>query len=151
MTIDGPSPNSDAPKPARALPSSGPDDHEIISSPARRPRRRSGIVSFHSAPRKMPLMASAAPANASATSASHNESANPNRAMNAPQPAAANTIARPLWCTRTLHPLVSMATIAPTAGAAHSSPTTSAPPYCSATAGKSANGMAKNIALMSIA
>ena len=72
--------------PARALPSSGPDDHEIISTPASRPRSRSGIVSFQSAPRNTPEIASAPPASARHSNASHSASASPNSAIATPQP-----------------------------------------------------------------
>src|SRR6478609_10185518 len=121
-------PNQPADAPALALPSSGPDDHEIISTPARRPRSRSGIVSFHSAPRKMPLTPSPAPATTSIASASHKDCARPKPTMPTPHAAAASVIARPLWCTRADQPDVSIAAIPPTAGAAHSRPTTDVPP-----------------------
>src|SRR3954453_8905966 len=90
------SPTHDALAPARSLPSSGPDDQEIISTPASRPRSRSGIVSFQSAPRKMPLIASKPPATGRENKARGSVGARPNSPTPAPQPQAASTIAAPL-------------------------------------------------------
>ena len=125
--------------PARALPSSGPDDHEIISTPARRPRMWSGIVSFHSAPRKMPEMPSAAPASASSSSASQSVWARPKSAIATPHAAAASTIARPLWCTRAAQPLVDIDDQRPDAPA----PPTAARPPASRRSGRPAPGRAR--------
>ena len=78
-----------ATRPASASPSSGPDDHEIISTPARRPRRWSGIVSFQIAERKMPLIVSIAPATTRHATASHSALAKPKATIATPHAAAA--------------------------------------------------------------
>ena len=83
--------------------------------PARRPRRWSGIVSFHIAERKMPLIVSIAPGHDQARdSASHSAFAKPERRRSPPPSSAApKTTARPWRCTRAVQPLVSVTAIEP--------------------------------------
>ena len=68
--------------------------------------------------RKSPLTMSAAPAMASASSATHNTGANPKPMMAAPHTAAAMAMARPWRCTCLIQPLVDEVSSAPADGAA---------------------------------
>ena len=85
--------------------------------PASRPRMCSGMVWFHTVPRKTAEIMSAAPAIAKQTSATANDGARPARAMQAPYAAAARTIARPWWWTWEVQPLSAVARSAPTVSA----------------------------------
>ena len=100
---------------------------------SRRPRAgraaRSGIVSFQSAPRKMPadrVERRPRPRGRPARARACRRGRRARRRRPSRMPRARSRA--PLRCTRVAQPLVSIAMIAPTPGAANSSPTTSVPP-----------------------
>ena len=100
--------------------------------------------------RKIPLMASEAPATARPTSARGSDAVSPKSVMPSPQHVAARITPHPCRCTREVQPLVTTASALPAAIADQSTPSTTGPPSPAAMAGKSADGIPKNIATMSV-
>ena len=80
---------------ARICPANGPNEYDNNSIPARRPRKLSGMVWFHSADLNKALTMSDAPARVRKSKTSHSELVAPDSAMANPHPIAAHIIALP--------------------------------------------------------
>ena len=124
-----PSPIRSATAPPSSSPTRGPPATTTMNTPCSRPRIRSGAADCRIVVRKTALTASAAPANAIATSAPHSawvgvshaagaEQATPRPTMPTPQPTMLTMIARPWRRTAPSRPDVRVARTAPTAAAA---------------------------------